>query len=146
MGTKHKPGLIVITDRSSIETGLIKIGNKKSAKIAAEIEKRLAGRKQEIKTLTFDNDLAFALHEQIGKALQADTYFTRPYTSQDKGTDENRIGVIRRFFPKGTDMAKVHWATIKSVERKLNNRPVRKFDYLSPNEKGNLLRVPRIGF
>ena len=61
--------------------------------------------------------------------------FTRPYTSQDKGTVENRIGVIRRFFPKGTDMSKVHHSTIKSVERKLNRRPLRKFNYLTPLEK-----------
>ena len=93
----------------------------------------------QIKTLTFDNDLAFAKHELIAKVLNVKTYFTRPYTSQDKGTVENRIGVIRRFFPKGTDMTKVHWNTIKSVERKLNNRPVRKFNYLSPKEKKLLL-------
>ena len=139
MGTKHRPGLIVITDRSSIETDLIKIKTKESKVIAKKIIEKLSKRKKEIKTMTFDNDLAFAQHEMIAQQLQADTYFTRPYTSQDKGTVENRIGVIRRFFPKGTDMTKVHWSTIKSVERKLNNRPVRKFNYLSPKEKKLLL-------
>jgi len=93
-----------------------------------------------IHTLTFDNDLAFADHQSIAKALGVKTYFTRPYTSQDKGTVENRIGVIRRFFPKGTDMRKVHHSTIKSVERKLNNRPMRKFDYLTPLEKKKSIR------
>ena len=146
MGTKHRPGLIVITDRSSLETDIIKIDSKKANKIADLITGRLKSRKQELKTLTFDNDLAFALHEQIADALRVDTYFTRPYTSQDKGTVENRIGQIRRFFPKGTDMSKVHWSTIKEVERKLNNRPVRKFDYLTPIEKGNLLRHSKLGF
>jgi len=51
-------------------------------------------------TLTFDNDKAFAGHRAIGLALGLETYFTRPYTSQDKGTAENRIGQIRRFSPK----------------------------------------------
>jgi len=59
-------------------------------------------------------------------------YFTRPYTSQDKGTVENRIGVIREFFPKGTDLRDVPEQRIKTVERHLNNRPIRKFNYLSP--------------
>lgn len=139
MGTKHRPGLIVITDRSTIETDLIKINTKKAEVIAAKIIKKMNSRRKSIKTLTFDNDLAFAQHEIIAKHLNTKTYFTRPYTSQDKGTVENRIGVIRRFFPKGTDMTKVHWNTIKSVERKLNNRPVRKFNYLSPKEKKLLL-------
>lgn len=139
MGTKHKPGLIVITDRSTIETDLIKIDTKKAGVIASKIIDKLKSKKQSIKTITFDNDLAFAQHEKIADQLNAKTYFTRPYTSQDKGTVENRIGVIRRFFPKGTNMTKVHWSTIKSVERKLNKRPVRKFNYLSPKEKKLLL-------
>jgi len=108
MGIKHKPALIVLTDRSSLESDLIKINSKKASRIAFLIIRRLKSRKQELKTLTFDNDLAFALHGQIAQTLAITTYFTRPYTSQDKGTVENRIGQIRRFFPKGTDMSKIH--------------------------------------
>ena len=85
-----------------------------------------------IKTLTLDNDKAFANHRSIGRKLDADVYFTRPYTSQDKGTVENRIGVIRQFFPKGTDLREVSEQRIETVERHINNRPIRKFDYLSP--------------
>mgnify|MGYP001101293334 FL=1 len=85
-----------------------------------------------IKTLTFDNDKGFANHQSIGNKLDANVYFTRPYTSQDKGTVENRIGVIREFFPKGTDLRDVPEQRIKTVERHLNNRPIRKFNYLSP--------------
>ena len=53
-----------------------------------------------IKTLTFDNDMAFSQHLEVGKALGAETLFTKPYSSQNKGTVEIRIGVIRRFIPK----------------------------------------------
>ena len=70
----------------------------------------------------------------VAKALNADTYFTRPYTSQDKGTVENRIGQIRRFFPKKTDLSIVTDDQVKRVERLLNNRPVRKFNYKTPNQ------------
>ena len=139
MGSNHKPGLIVLTDRNTIETKLIKINTKKAKIIAKKIIKKMKG-EQKIHTLTFDNDLAFADHQEIAKLLNVKTYFTRPYTSQDKGTVENRIGVIRRFFSKGTDMSKVHHSTIKSVERKLNNRPLRKFNYLTPLEKKKSIR------
>ena len=140
MGSNHKPGLIVITDRKTIETKLIKITNKKSKIIANKIIKKMKGEKDKIHTLTFDIGLEFADHEKIAELLKVKTYFTRPYTSQDKGTVENRIGVIRRFFPKGTDMSKVHHSTIKSVETKLNNRPLRKFNYLTPLEKKKSIR------
>ena len=139
MGINHKPGLIVLTDRKTIETKLIKIDTKKAKSITKKIIRKMKSEKK-IHTLTFDNDLAFADHQEIARILKVKTYFTRPYTSQDKGTVENRIGVIRRFFPKGTDMSKVHHSTIKSVERKLNNRPVRKFDYLTPLEKKKSIR------
>lgn len=141
MGSKHKAALIVIIDRCSLEVDLVKINSKKAQYISRAIIKKLKSKKSLLQTITFDNDMAFALHEKVEEQLNADTYFTRPYTSQDKGSVENRIGVIRRFFPKGMDMTKVHHSTIKAVERKLNNRPVRKFDYLTPTEKGNLLRL-----
>ena len=140
MGSNHKPGLIVITDRKTIETKLIKISTKKAKVIAAKIIEKLKRERTKIYTLTFDNGLEFAEHQEIAKSLKVKTYFTRPYTSQDKGSVENRIGVIRRFFPKGTDISKVHYNTIKSVERKLNNRPLRKFNYLTPLEKKKSIR------
>ena len=87
-----------------------------------------------LKTMTFDNDQAFSQHQKIAEALSIKTYFTRPYTSQDKGTIENRNGVIRQFFPKKTDFNFIDSKEVKRVEKLINNRPVRKFDYLTPNE------------
>ena len=84
--------------------------------------------------LTFDNDKAFARHRAKGLALGLETYFTRPYTSQDKGTVENRIGQIRRFFPKKTDLREISHHRVRQVEEFLNNRPVRKFKYKTPNQ------------
>ena len=60
-----------------------------------------------IKSITFDNGKEFARHKEIAKEFNVKTYFTTPYTSQEKGTVENRIGVIRRFFPKKTDLNKI---------------------------------------
>jgi len=84
--------------------------------------------------LTFDNDQGFSGHLQIADKLKVSTYFTRPYTSQDKGTVENRIGVLRRFLPKKTDLSLVNHQQIKKIQALLNERPVRKFNYLTPNQ------------
>lgn len=133
MGKAHKSALLVLTDRATLLTALEKVTSRKAEGIADRITQRL-GRIPSafIKTLTFDNDKAFARHQEIAEQLDAETYFTRPYTSQDKGTVENRIWVLRRFFPKGTDLREVSHQRIKTVEQYLNFRPIRKFDYLNP--------------
>ena len=71
----------------------------------------------------------------MAKALNVKTYFTRPYTSQNKGTVENRLGVIRRLFPKKTGLRYIRDNEIKWVETSINKRLVRKFSYLSQNKK-----------
>ena len=60
--------------------------------------------------------------------------FTRPYTSQDKGSVENRKVVIRRLYLKKTDFREVTAKDVKKVETMINNRPVRKLGYKTPNE------------
>jgi IS30 family transposase len=88
---------------------------------------------QWLKTITYDNDLAFAAHATVNKELKTRSFFNHPYTSQEKGTVENRIGVLRRFFPKKTDFTLVSAKQMSPVEKMINERPVRKFNYQTPN-------------
>ena len=135
MGSDHKSALLVMTDRATLVTMLEKLSGKEASQVYDKMEKRLTNFSSSwIKTLTFDNGKEFAKHQKIGELLNAKTYFTRPYTSQDKGTVENRIGVIRRFFPKKTDLRIISSKRIKEVERLLNYRPIRKFNYKNPIE------------
>jgi transposase, IS30 family len=133
MGKNHKSALLVTVERSTLHTTIDKLKGKNADVITHKIIKRMR-QLPKIKTMTFDNDQAFTHHQKIAKALQIDTYFTRPYTSQDKGTIENRNGVIRLFFPKKTDFNLIEHKEIRRVEKEINNRPVRKFGYLSSNE------------
>jgi IS30 family transposase len=123
-----------MTDRSTLHTTLHKLESRHSNLVSKTIIKRLLRNNYPVNTLTFDNDKGFADHMTVAKELNADTYFTRPYTSQDKGTVENRIGQIRRFFPKKTNLSAVNQDQVKQVEKLLNNRPVRKFNYKTPNQ------------
>jgi transposase, IS30 family len=133
MGKNHKSALLVTVERSTLHTTLDKLEGKNAKIITNKIISRMQ-KLPPIKTMTFDNDQAFTYHQKIAKKLNIDTYFTRPYTSQDKGTIENRNGVIRLFFPKKTDFNLIEKREIKRVEKEINNRPVRKFGYLSSNE------------
>jgi IS30 family transposase len=135
IGKDHKSALLVLTDRASLLTGLEKVASKDAAIVAEAIKERLSRVNSSwIKTLTYDNGKEFAFHESITEETGAKAYFTRPYTSQDKGTVENRIGVVRRFLPKKTDLNKINQERIREIERSINNRPIRKFGYLSPIE------------
>jgi IS30 family transposase len=133
MGKAHKSALLVTIDRATLKTTIDKLKGKDSRQVCQIMIKRLR-ELPPIKTITFDNDQVFYFHEKIAEKLNAKTYFTRPYTSQDKGTIENRNGIIRMFFPKKTDFTNISKAEIKRVENEINNRPVRKFAYLTPNE------------
>ena len=134
MGKNHKGAVLVMTDRTTLQTKLKKLNSKDSTEVQNGIISSLKEVQFKTHTLTFDNDKAFACHSNIANELKVKTYFTRPYTSQDKGTVENRIGVIRRFLPKKTNLDFVTNKMISNIEHKINNRPVRKFNYLTPNQ------------
>lgn len=136
LGKKEGPPVLVMVDRATLITTLDKLDSKNASEIAKIINKKIDRiGKSWIKTMTFDNGMEFAKHTEVRDHSKVKTYFTRPYTSQDKGTVENRIGLIRRWLPKGCDMTKVSNQTIAEIETKINNRKVKKFGYLSPIEK-----------
>ncbi|MDP2419941.1 IS30 family transposase [Sediminibacterium sp.] len=100
MAKNHNGAILVMTNRATLYTRLHKLSNRRSETVIKAIIKTLEQADYPMHTVTFDTDLGFANHNEVAEALNVDTYFTKPYTSQDKGTVENRIGQIRRFFPK----------------------------------------------
>lgn len=134
IGPKHRSAILVSLDRASLKVKLRKIQSKESKVVRQTLVKAYRKEKRWLRTITFDNDSAFMLHEQVAESLSVKTYFTRPYTSQDKGSVENRIGILRRFLPKHKDLNEVSAAELKKIETLLNNRPVKKFNYKTPNE------------
>lgn len=134
MGRGYKGAILVMTDRATLHTRLKKLGGRDSRLVAKAIIRAIKGNKYPALTLTFDNDRAFSMHEEVGAKVGASTFFTRPYTSQDKGTVENRIGVLRRFIPKKSDLTFVTQQDLNKIEKFINNRPIRKFNYLTANQ------------
>jgi IS30 family transposase len=99
-----------------------------------EVDLIMGSNHQSALLVTIDRSTLLTTIDKLEGKLNAKTYFTRPYTSQDKGTIENRNGVIRLFYPKKTDFNLVTKKDIVRVEKEINNRPVRKFGYLTPIE------------
>lgn len=132
IGKNHQSALLVSLDRATLHTRLRLLKSKSSNVVKKVLKKLYQG--SWIKTFTFDNDQAFTYHQEIADSYAAKAFFTRPYTSQDKGSVENRIGQIRRFLPKKTDLKLVTHQQILSIQTKINNRPIRKFNYKSANQ------------
>ncbi len=105
-----------------------------SAYVKWECKYRMKHLKDRVKTITLDNGLEFAKHGVIGEGLGADIYFANPYASWERGINENTNGLIRQYFPKGTDFNEVSDDEIQYVMNRLNNRPRVTRGYRSPNK------------
>jgi IS30 family transposase len=84
------------------------------------------------KSITYDNGTENALHELTNKILGTKSYFCNPYHSWEKGTVENLIGIVRRFYPKKTDWKYITQWDLNKVMRFINNRPMKCLGFISP--------------
>jgi IS30 family transposase len=84
------------------------------------------------RSITFDNGKEFADHLQIARQLGVDIYFALPYRSWQRGTNENTNGLLRQFFPKGTDFSRTSHQAVARAENQLNERPRKRVDYQTP--------------
>jgi len=131
---KSKQVLITMVDRHSKFVFIWKAQNKTKKSVTKKIIDGLKGVTHAVSTLTFDNGKEFAGHEEITAALQAACYFARPYHSWERGLNEHTNGLIRGYFPKGTDFSKVTDEEVAIVQKKLNNRPRKVLGYRTPQE------------
>ena len=83
-------------------------------------------------SITYDNGTENTLHELTNKALGTKSYFCNPYHSWEKGTVENIIGIIRRFYPKKTDWKNITQWDLNKVARFINNRPMKLLGFKTP--------------
>ena len=132
LGKDRKPGLLVVLDRKSRRVWMRKLEHKSSPYVCGML-KSICRKAAGVQTLTLDNDQSFAEHYRL-QSIGVKTYFTDPYCSQQKGSVENRIGLIRMFFPKKTDFSTVTSAQVRKVQNLLNNRPLRIFGYKTPKQ------------
>ena len=86
------------------------------------------------RTLTLDNGTENTKHEVITEGIGVKCYFAHPYASWERGTNENANGLVRWYFPKGTDFAKITDDQVAFVESRLNNRPRKCLGFRTPIE------------
>lgn len=136
IGKDKKGALLTINDRATGLSWIRKLEGKNSEQLATVAIKALRPLKKRglLHTITSDNGREFAKHEKIAKKLKVDFFFARPYCSNDRASNENMNGLIRQYVPKGTSMEKLTDEDVRGIERKLNTRPRKRFDYKTPEE------------
>lgn len=97
-----------------------------------------------IKTITLDNGTEFCAYKDLEELLECSIYFADPYSSWQRGTNENMNGLIRQYFPKKMDFSKITQNDVDEVVKILNNRPRKSLGYRTPHEVAyNLPVAPR---
>lgn len=132
IGKNHNQAILTINDRASGVLKMRKVASKESEVVTDAINELLEGWIPYINTITADNGKEFAGHKNVAKFLNIDYYFARPYHSWERGSNENLNGLIRQYFPKGSDFTNITEQRIKEVEKILNTRPRKRFDYENP--------------
>jgi IS30 family transposase len=132
---ERKTCLRTLVERKSRLLRMTKI-KCKTTELASQATIELLGRypKSLRRTLTQDNGTEHANHKIITETIGIKCYFANPYHSWERGTNEQTNGLIRQYFPKGTDFATISELEIKKVENLLNNRPRKVLNYCTPQE------------
>ena len=134
IGRMNQSSIVTIVERASRYTAIIKVSSKESEHVCDAIIERMAKNTLPVYSMTGDNGTEFTEHQKIADALDIDFYFTHPYSSWEKGTNENTNGLIRQYFPKGTDFAMITESMLREVEDALNSRPRKTLNYKTPKE------------
>ena len=132
---QSKAALSVSIERISRLVKIKKIKQNKADMFSRAVIRRMKGLPAcARRSITYDNGSENTQHELINDQLNTDSYFCNPYHSWEKGSVENVNGLIRRFFPKKTDFAKITHKRIKEIESLLNNRPRKCLGFRTPNQ------------
>lgn len=133
-GANHASALLSHVERVSKFTRLHKLIAATAHNTTAATVQDLRAHKDKVITITYDNGKEFAGHKRIAEILNADIFFAKPYHAWERGLNEHTNGLVRQYFPKGTDFHRVSDEDIANVEKKLNNRPRKVLGYKTPCE------------
>jgi len=132
IGKNHNQAILTVNDRASGMLKMQKVKSKEANIVAKAIISILEDWEPFLHTITADNGKEFANHQMVANNLNIDYYFAHPYHSWERGSNENLNGLIRQYFPKGSDFSSISDKDIEIVQDKLNNRPRKRFNFKTP--------------
>ena len=135
IGRGQKSAIATLVERKTRYVCIIQVKSRHTKIVTKAIAQTMKKLNPEFrKTMTHDNGTEMANHKWLTNQTGMDIYFANPYSSWERGTNENTNGLIRRFFPKGTDFNNVTKKQLTQAQNNLNNRPRKVLGYKTPNE------------
>lgn len=134
IGKNHRQAIVSIVERKTGFTLIRKVERKTAQAVSQAMIKLLKPHRKKVHTITSDNGKEFAGHEEIANKLKANFYFAHPYSSWERGTNENTNGLIRQYFPKNRDFTTITQQEIDMAMERLNNRPRKRLGYKTPSQ------------
>jgi IS30 family transposase len=124
--------VVTLVERKSGLLRIRRVANGEANTVLHAIVHALYPVRARVRTLTWDNGSEFAEHALIDIALEAKSYFAEPYSSWQRGSNENANGLLRQYLPKRCDLSTFSDAQLQQIEDKLNQRPRKRLGYRTP--------------
>ena len=134
IGKGHKQAIVSLTERKAKLSLIRTVEQKTASAVGQAVIELLEPLRDKVITITSDNGKEFANHQQISESLHADFFFAHPYSSWQRGTNENTNGLIRQYFSKNRNFSTITDEEINLVMEKLNNRPRKSLGFKTPNQ------------
>ena len=133
---KHNSYIATLVERHSRFVMLVKVANKDTLTVTAALAKKMLKLPAELRrSLTWDRGTELTAHQQFTIASDMKVYFCDPQSPWQRGSNENTNGLLRQYFPKGTDLAVHSQARLNFVANELNQRPRQTLNFRTPAEK-----------
>lgn len=145
LGKNSESAIGTLVERSSRSVILVHLKARDSKTVRLAFEKKFKALPATMKkSMTYDNGVEMAQHKLFTKNTKVKVYFTHPYSPWERPTNENTNGLLRQYFPKGTDLSLISKKRLQFVQDELNERPRRTLDYRSPSEVFNEMIIEKI--
>ncbi len=140
IGKNRRSALGTLVESTSRTTILVPLRNREAMTVRKSFTREIKQVPRQMKlTLTYDQGREMAEHKLFTKQTEVKVYFAHPGSPWERGTNENTNGLIRQFFPKGTDFNRISRREIKKVQHLLNGRPRKTLKWRTPYEIFNKL-------
>ena len=126
--------LLTMTERVTRKTFIKLVKGKNPFTINSAIKKLVEENKLKVKTITVDNGVEFSKIGILAYWINCKIFYCQPYSSFQRGSNENANGLIRRWYKKGFDFSLLSEKDVKNLEHKINSIPRKMFNFLSSNE------------
>lgn len=135
IGKEHKSAIGTLVERTTRSTIIVPLKAKDAETVRKEFAKTIKRLPKEMcVSLTHDRGSEVSSHELFTKDTGVKVYFADPHSPWQRGTNENTNGLIRQFFPKGTDFDTIPTRELKRVQNLLNERPRKTLNWKTPKE------------